>query len=91
MKKIAEVGPFEIYKGAGRVAIYEGDVFFVQLFRKGNARDYRDPEAYCREVLDAREEYEADKALARRDRENRAAAYIAERKARAARQPEFVF
>lgn len=92
-KMIAEVGPFVVYKGAGRVVIYEGDEMFVQFFRgKGAvAANYADPAAYCRDVLAAREEYEADKAAQRGAFRKALAAARAERAAKVARQGTFAW
>jgi len=90
LKLIGGVGPFEAYRYGGEVVIYEGDERFVQFGRR-DGLGFNDPLRYCREVLDARAEAEADKVATRRTREKFAAAYLAGRVDRAARQPQFRF
>lgn len=85
-KLIAEIGAFKVYKAPNVVVIHENDEFFVQLFRRSNAADYRNPEAYVRAVIAQREEIEADKAFQRAGFRALLAKARAERAAQIARQ-----
>lgn len=88
-KKIAEVGPFVVYKLGRVLIVYEGADFYCN-WRPADAA-FANPVRALERVLANRAEAEADKAAARGNFRAMLAAARAERAAQIARQGAFAW
>lgn len=65
MKLVHENGPFQVFRNASKIAIFEDGEFYCQHFKGSHPRAYRDPAWLIADILDSRAEAEADKIMAR--------------------------
>jgi hypothetical protein len=88
-KLIVTNGPFDVYRAGHVLIINRDDEFFCNL-RKAD-RGFADPAGWVADLIRCEAEEAEFRDAAKADRFARAAAYCADRAARALRAPQFQF